>query len=676
MRFSLSSWDVKKVVEELSFLPGTHISQIYYNEHSLRIRLSALTERLPEMLKSGGEGRYSRFDMIFKLPGALFILPQGVAPPSPPPTSFAMALRKHLSGSAVEGIEQVGGDRIMRLRLRRGEEEAELIVEMFSKGNIIMVKGGEIALLLRREEFASRKLQPSLPYTPPPSTLPLCVLEVEGVGEEVGEKVRRSGRRAIAAALVKELSLPPPIAREVLHRAGIGERTPAEEAWERWDRIVETLEELLEELKSGGCYVYWLEDEVLTSPVELRHLTREGERHPTYLKALLSIYSSLVGEEERKGDVTEGVAEEDQNRLERRLKMQREALERLEEEMKRCRELAECIYRHYGELQGIVEIYDSSGGDPKALIGLEERGVKEVDTKKKVALVEVDDQLLGRVELELPLDRGVNGAAQLYYERAKTARRKIKGLRKAMEETERLIRKEAVEEKRPEARWKPRRRFWFDPYRWFITSRGRIAVAGRDAKSNERVVKRYLKEGDIYLHADVQGASSVVLKMEGGEVDEKELEEAAQFAVINSKAWRAAHAFGRAFWVLPHQVSKTPPSGEFLPRGSFMIRGKKNFVDHLPLRCAAGPVEVEGERRFMCGPESALRAHAPWFIVLEPGETPRREVLSALERLSGLPRELIEQQLPPGDFKIVEVHGGEGVRAAFRRLLEGDSEES
>jgi len=84
MRFSLSSWDVKKVVEELSFLPGTHISQIYYNEHSLRIRLSALTERLPEMLKSGGEGRYSRFDMIFKLPGALFILPQGVAPPSPP----------------------------------------------------------------------------------------------------------------------------------------------------------------------------------------------------------------------------------------------------------------------------------------------------------------------------------------------------------------------------------------------------------------------------------------------------------------------------------------------------------------------------------------------------------------------------------------------------------------
>jgi hypothetical protein len=31
------------------------------------------------------------------------------------------------------------------------------------------------------------------------------------------------------------------------------------------------------------------------------------------------------------------------------------------------------------------------------------------------------------------------------------------------------------------------------------------------------------------------------------------------------------------------QVSKTAPSGEYLPTGSFMIRGKKNFLPPHPL---------------------------------------------------------------------------------------------
>ena len=33
-----------------------------------------------------------------------------------------------------------------------------------------------------------------------------------------------------------------------------------------------------------------------------------------------------------------------------------------------------------------------------------------------------------------------------------------------------------------------------------------------------------------------------------------------------------------AYWVRPDQVSKTAPSGEYLTVGSFMIRGKKNFL--------------------------------------------------------------------------------------------------
>ncbi|PNX75486.1 nuclear export mediator factor NEMF-like protein, partial [Trifolium pratense] len=38
-----------------------------------------------------------------------------------------------------------------------------------------------------------------------------------------------------------------------------------------------------------------------------------------------------------------------------------------------------------------------------------------------------------------------------------------------------------------------------------------------------------------------------------------------------------------AWWVYPHQVSKTAPTGEYLTVGSFMIRGKKNYLPPHPL---------------------------------------------------------------------------------------------
>lgn len=37
-------------------------------------------------------------------------------------------------------------------------------------------------------------------------------------------------------------------------------------------------------------------------------------------------------------------------------------------------------------------------------------------------------------------------------------------------------------------------------------------IGGRDAVQNELIVKRYMREGDVYVHADIHGASSIVIK--------------------------------------------------------------------------------------------------------------------------------------------------------------------
>lgn len=57
-------------------------------------------------------------------------------------------------------------------------------------------------------------------------------------------------------------------------------------------------------------------------------------------------------------------------------------------------------------------------------------------------------------------------------------------------------------------------------------------IGGRDQQQNEFIVKRYLKAGDLYVHADLTGASSVVIKNPSGNpVPPKSLAEAGTMAV-------------------------------------------------------------------------------------------------------------------------------------------------
>lgn len=92
------------------------------------------------------------------------------------------------------------------------------------------------------------------------------------------------------------------------------------------------------------------------------------------------------------------------------------------------------------------------------------------------------------------------------------------------------------------------------------------------------IVKRYLRAGDVYVHADLHGATSCVIKNPSGDpIPPRTLTEAGTMAVCYSAAWDAK-IITSAWWVHHNQVSKTAPTGEYLTTGSFMIRGKKNFL--------------------------------------------------------------------------------------------------
>src|SRR5207245_4134234 len=118
-------------------------------------------------------------------------------------------------------------------------------------------------------------------------------------------------------------------------------------------------------------------------------------------------------------------------------------------------------------------------------------------------------------------------------------------------------------------------------------------------------------------------------------------------------------AGGSADWVLSEQVSKQAESGEFLPRGAFVIRGKRNYLHDLPVRIAIGEVEVEGYRKIMGGPVTAVAARSARYVVLAPGKGDREELSKRLAASFEVPIEEITRAMPPGKVQVVEQHGVE-----------------
>ncbi|OOQ86950.1 hypothetical protein PEBR_19301 [Penicillium brasilianum] len=124
--------------------------------------------------------------------------------------------------------------------------------------------------------------------------------------------------------------------------------------------------------------------------------------------------------------------------------------------------------------------------------------------------------------------------------------------------------------------------FWFEKFVFFISSEGYLVIGARDAMQSELLYRRYLSKGDIFIHADLEGALPIVVKNRSGNSDApispSTLSQAGNMCVATSTAWDSK-AVMSAWWVHAHQVSKTAQvGGGILPTGRFEVKGEKNFL--------------------------------------------------------------------------------------------------
>ena len=225
------------------------------------------------------------------------------------------------------------------------------------------------------------------------------------------------------------------------------------------------------------------------------------------------------------------------------------------------------------------------------------------------------------MKISLDLTKSVEQNAEVYYEKAKKSKKKLEGAEKALlfskDKLQKIEQSQVKKQEKIKREYKEKRKKqWFEKFRWFYTSEGFHVIAGRDATTNEIVVKKHTDKHDIVFHTELPSSPFAILKTDGKKPGKISLEETAQFVACYSKAWKSGRGLADVFYVNPDQVSKTPLSGEYIAKGSFMIYGKKNFISS-ELKLFIGKMK---DGKVMSGPESAVKKYCKEYVEIIQGK--------------------------------------------------------
>jgi len=530
-------------------------------------------------------------------------------------TEFTSRLRAELERAKFAGATQVDLDRVFELSFEK-EDNRKLLVELMPPGNIVVTDSdGRIVISLDEVRSKARRVVKGEKYQPPRQSRlsPLEISEEEVKGMLIAEKT-------VGRAIGKHVALPRKYVSESLARLGVMDDSPSTELMGREGEVVRIISGMVGEARDNPrpclCRTEAGDDIFVIPP--------KGAQVIEVAKTVSELCDRvLLREAEEPAQTSSGKGKR--------------------------RELEVTISKLKAESESLLE----------------------AATKARVAALGARASSLGDA-LELLKKSGAPSAreptssaavASALFDFAKKLEQKsLESLQAAQRLEKKLAKAEPGEA--PQSMALPKRRQeWFEKFRWFVTSGGRLALGGRDAQTNTILVKRHLEDGDVVYHADLFGSPFFVLK-DGTQQSELEVLELAQATVTFSSGWKTGLGAADAYWVLKDQVSAAAASGEYLAKGSFVIRGKKNFVRHAMLQVAVG---LDESRRVMAGPESAIARACSRYVVLAPhreksSDTAKKVLKELAPPDAGVPAPRLDdvlRALPSGGGKIVRTKSRE-----------------
>jgi len=253
------------------------------------------------------------------------------------------------------------------------------------------------------------------------------------------------------------------------------------------------------------------------------------------------------------------------------------------------------------------------------------------------------------MRIVLKIDKSLEQNSGIYFDKSKKDKKKLEGAADALKKSRKSLRKakSSIEISKVSTEIKTRNKEWYEKFRWFHTSEGFLVIGGRDATTNEIIIKKHTEAKDIVFHTDMAGSPFFVIVTKGKKVGEDSMKEVADATASYSRAWKSGFTTTQVFHVKPDQVSKSAKSGESLPKGAFMIYGKTEYIDN-KMRIA---IAFCGDK-IIGGPVESIKKQSDQVIeVVQGNEKPSDTAKRIKTRIGGTLDEII-RFLPSGGCEI------------------------
>jgi predicted ribosome quality control (RQC) complex YloA/Tae2 family protein len=369
MRHELSALELRILAGELNAVKGYYIDQFYQTaERKFRIKLSS---------KEG------KINLNIDVPDYIALSNSGEV--SEEATGFAMAARKRLSGAKVSNISLLNNDRILVISFDRKDSGGSLILEMFGRGNLIIVDGKmEVSLALQTHEFADRTVRKGELYKPPKNS-GIDLMDraaVKGVFDSVRDAPASD---KLAPYLSKRLGLGNLYLEDAIRRQGLDPKAKLKEVNAK---TLEKIRERVEAIIAGeGKALLYLkagkpEDVAVAEIEKYSHL--EKKEMPLN-EAIEALYSSSPKEENQQNA--------DVERLESSIGRQEEIIKHMQNEEADCRIKGDFISANVGQIGTLIKAASEKRVSEQELAKLAggELKLKRLDRAKRVIIIEKGD---------------------------------------------------------------------------------------------------------------------------------------------------------------------------------------------------------------------------------------------------------------------------------------------
>ena len=291
------------------------------------------------------------------------------------PTGFCMFLRKKLTSGRIREVKQIDSERVVNIEIETKDEKFNLIVELFGKGNLILLKDNKILSAIEYKKWKDRTIKPNELYKSPRREYNFFKLTEKTLKELLG----KSNKENLVKSLALELGLGGIYSEEICLRLNIDKNNKPSQ--------VKDIKKILKEIKKitkEKISAQVVKGDII--PFNLKVYEKEKkELFKSYNEALDYVLSKQV--------IQPQMENKEITKLKRIIVDQEKTIKKLKNSEKENKEKGETIYNNYQIIKEILlELKKArkkfSFKEIKEKLKKHEV-VKEVNSKEKSVIVEI-----------------------------------------------------------------------------------------------------------------------------------------------------------------------------------------------------------------------------------------------------------------------------------------------